>query len=1065
MRESQSMLKTSSFRFVLLLWIGSQMSLCGNPATAETSDEHARFFESKVRPLLVEHCFECHSGKRQKGGLSLDSLAGMLRGGDSEPAIVLGDPEDSLLIHAVRYDGYEMPPGKRLAAEQVRVLETWVKLGAPWPGTDPTRLREDATRGFSDQDRSWWAIQPVVLPEVPDSESIWVRNPVDQFVLSTMREKGLEPAPEASREVLARRVFFDLTGLPPTIQQLDQFLNDPSPDAYEKLVDRLLESSAYGERFARHWLDVVRYADSDGYRADHTRENAWRYRQYVIDSFNADKPYDVFVREQLAADEMFPDEPQRWIATGFLTHGIYEYNNRDVVGHWDIILNEATDTIGDVFLGAGMQCARCHDHKFDPILQRDYFALRSFIEAMLIDDDGVCASEQTRADHAKKQRQWEEATAEIREQLASLEGPYRDQAVESAVTKFPDSIQPLYRKPPIERSPREHQYAELIQQQVEFEYERLDAKFSKDDKAKILALRQELTQFDALKPNALPTARLVRDVGKTAPTTVIPKRRSEVEPAFLSILNAPRPSDQPCGRSTGRRSQLAGWITDPANPLSTRVIVNRVWQWHFGQGLAPNASDFGVLGGAPDHPELLDWLTRTFVKDGWRLKPLHRLLVTSATYRQSSVHSESSRYTKLDPKNQWYWRSDVRRLDAEQIRDSVLAVSGALDPTGGGRSVSADNRRRSVYTLVKRNTRNPILDAFDLPSFFTSTPRRETTTSPLQSLLLINSQEMLGHSKRLASSVSDFDQATAIETLWRRIYSRLPSASEMDAAKDFLENQSGRYPPASKPIGRAFASSIANQNGSACRMTADGKTVLRTASDPLLKVDEFTIEAIFQVDSVYESGAVRTLASTWNGDRKTGGWSFGVTGKGSRRKPQTLVLHVFGQKGNSKIEEAAIFSDQHLELGRPYYASASIQVAVGEEPGKVEFVLRDLLDVESAVSRVTMEHAIVGGHGGPVLAIGGRVSGRSANFDGLISDIRLSRGAVSEGEELLSGETSADRSLGWWRFHPDALLDDTSRHDFDLRRNVSDTVADPDARALADLCHVLLNSSEFLYVR
>ncbi|MEO1530116.1 MAG: DUF1549 domain-containing protein, partial [Planctomycetota bacterium] len=413
--------KTIYRGFVLMLSIGSLSLVCGSVSSAEPSDAHARFFETNIRPLLVEHCFECHSGKSQKGGLRLDSLGGLLRGGDSDPAIVPGVPDESLLIQAVRYEGYEMPPNKQLDDAEIASLERWVKLGAPWPGTDPDQLRLEPKEGFTDGDRRWWAIQPVKTPEVPSTESEWARNPIDHFVLSAMREKGLSPAPEASAEILARRVYFDLTGLPPTVEQLDRYLNDESPQAYERLVDELLQSPAYGERYARHWLDVVRYADSDGYRADHTRANAWRYRQYVIDSLNGDKPYDEFAREQLAGDELPGEDPEHLIATGFLTHGIYEYNNRDVVGHWDIILNEATDTIGDVFLGAGMQCARCHDHKFDPILQRDYFALRSFLEAMLIDDDGVCASQKESERYAEQFSKWETATSDLRKQLDERE--------------------------------------------------------------------------------------------------------------------------------------------------------------------------------------------------------------------------------------------------------------------------------------------------------------------------------------------------------------------------------------------------------------------------------------------------------------------------------------------------------------------------------------------------------------------------------------------------------------------------------------------------------------------
>ena len=1068
MFDAPPMPKTTLRSFVLWLLISSLTSLCGQlNAEAPTADQ-MRFFESKVRPLLVEHCFECHSGRSQKGGLRLDSLAGMLRGGESDPAIVPGKPEDSLLMEAVQYEGLEMPPGEPLSQREIETFEVWIKMGAPWPGTDPGKLRVDSSPGFSEQDRAWWAIRPVRRPEVPSTNSKWPRNAIDHFILAAMRQQGLRPAPEASAETLARRVYFDLTGLPPTTEQLDEFLHDETPQAYENLIDRLLQSPAYGERYARHWLDVVRYADSDGYRADHTRSNAWRYRQYVIDSLNDDKPYDVFVQEQLAGDELFPNDPDSLIGTGFLTHGIYEYNNRDVVGHWDIILNEATDTVGDVFLGAGMQCARCHDHKFDPILQRDYFALRSFLEAMLIDDDGVCAAPESQSEFAAKQEEWEQATASIRLQLSELESKYRARAVESAVTKFPDSIQPLYRKSAEERDPREHQYAELIQQQVEFEYESLDSKFSKEDKEKILALRRELKSFDALRPSPLPTARLVRDVGPLAPVTRIPKRGTEVEPGFLSILGLDAPQPRPRGESTGRRSQLAEWITDSENPLSTRVIVNRVWQWHFGRGLAPNASDFGVLGGEPNHPKLLDWLTSTFVADGWRMKQLHRLIVTSATYRQACSHPNSAQFTRLDPNNQWYWRGDVRRLDAEQIRDAVLTVSGNLDPSTGGPASSAAKKRRSIYTLVKRNSRNPLLDAFDLPSFFTSTPRRDTTTSPLQSLLLINSKEMLDHAKKLAATVQATNKEATIRTLWRRSYAREPSLGEINAAKAFLANQSVSYPDAHESaLRRVTVSKFPRSDAPSVVIKPDGKSVLQTEHASPLNVDAFTVEAIFELKSIFETGSVRTLVSTWNGDRKSPGWSFGVTGKGSRRKPQTLVMHLFGSDGNHPVAEAAVFSDQHVELGRPYYASATIRPATADTEGKVDFVLVDLSAVESTASQVAMKHSLVGGYGGSVVAIGGRLAGRGGDFDGLIEDVRLTRGDLETGASLLTHADASESTLGWWRFDSKAgLLLDASPNSHHLIATGADKhFVDPSHHALVDLCHVLLNSSEFLYVR
>ncbi|MCO8120583.1 DUF1553 domain-containing protein [Stieleria sp. TO1_6] len=1045
--------------------------------------EHIRFFETSIRPLLAEHCWKCHGEKSQKGSLRLDSLAGILRGGDSGAAIVPGQVDESLLIEAVHYDGYEMPPKGPLNKDQIEALETWVRIGAPWPGASAKDLRlpsPDKTPTFSDEDRQWWAIAPLSQPAVPATAGAhWAINEIDHFIANQQDKQGLAPAPPASRETLIRRVSFDLTGLPPTRLQIDQFLADTSDQAYESLVDRLLESPAYGERFARHWLDVARYADSDGYRADHLRPDAWRYRDYVIKSFNADKPYDRFVKEQIAGDELYPNDPDARIATGFLTHGIYEYNSRDAVGQWDMMLNEITDTLGDVFLGVGMQCSRCHDHKFDPVLQRDYFALRAFVEPILLDRDAVCATQQQRSEYAAAEAKWLAATESIRAQLDPLESKYRKKAETVAVIKFPLSVQAMYNKPESEKTPHELQISELVWRQVEFEYERMDQKFSDTDKETILRLRRELAQFDHLKPAALPVAQSVRDACASAPLTVIPKKRTEVEPAFLSILNVSQPTEfgqtlvstdqSPQATSTGRRSQLANWVADASNPLSTRVIVNRIWQTHFGRGLAPNASDFGFLGGPPTHPELLDWLTGRFIEEGWQLKPLHRLIVTSATYRQSSLHPQMEAFSVIDPTNQWYWRGDVRRLDAEQIRDAILAVSDRLNDQAGGPAASDDKLRRSIYTVVTRNSRNPLLDAFDLPLFFSSSAARDTTTNPLQSLMLINSQAMLDHAKEFSRRVDDQQPAAAIDQLWQLAFGRDPSDAERQSAQTFLATQQSRYSQPSAPDQNDLQTSILPyRNGSSIVIKPDGQAIPRSQPHPGIQTDEFTIETIFQLGSVYESGAVRSIVSTAPAKQGAAGWTFGVTGKGSRRKPQTLVLHVYGNNGKSKTAEAAVFSDQHVDLGKPYYAAATFRLSADGKPGSVTFYLQDLSDDEQPMSIATMEHDLIGGLGGDAgIAIGGRINGNNGVFDGLIDDVRFSSGILDDEALLLRDESSTKVTIGHWKFDPAAgLLKDQSEQQIDLQLGRGDEITEtPQRRALADLCHVLLNSSEFLYVQ
>jgi hypothetical protein len=769
-------------------------------AAAEPTREQADYFEKKVRPILTAHCFECHSrAGKARGGLRLDSLASALKGGDAGPALAPGKPNDSLLVRAVEYHERRprMPPSGKLADEQVAVLREWVRLGAPWPGGSETKKARP--RGtISDEDRRWWAFQPLgkaTPPEVRDTE--WAKNPLDRFLRARLDAEGLEPSPPAGRAALIRRVTFDLIGLPPTPEEVEAFIEDRSADAYEKLVDRLLASPRYGERWARHWLDLARYAESDGFRIDDYRPNAWRYRDYVVGAFNADKPYDRFVREQLAGDELFPDDPDALAATGFLRHTIYEYNQRDVRTQWSNMLDELTDVTGDLFLGLGMGCARCHDHKFDPLLQRDYYRLRAFFAAMQPHDDLPLAKAARVAEHGKQLAAWERKTADLRAQIAAIEGPARARAEKDAVAKFPDDIQAMLTSPPDKRSPLEAQLAALAYRQVQYEFDRLDAKFKDEQKKQLLALRKELAAA-AEKPEPLPLALTLRDVGPEAPPTFLPKQKDgePLAPGFPSVFDeGPARVTPPRGlASTGRRTALAEWIVRPDNPLTARVIVNRVWQYHFGRGLVATASDFGRLGDPPTHPELLDWLARRFVQDGWSFKKLHRLIVTSAAYRQSATAPAPAAALKKDPENRLLWRGTTRRLDAEQVRDSLLAATGRLDLTAGGPAVEPTQPRRTLYTKVRRNTRDPLLDAFDAPEGFASTAQRNVTTTPTQALLLINSSFMLQQAQAFAERLrrEKSDDAARLDRAFRLAFGRPPTDAERKGGLAFLDQQAKR---------------------------------------------------------------------------------------------------------------------------------------------------------------------------------------------------------------------------------------------------------------------------------
>jgi len=1065
-------------------WLGSLCVLfalvIGPAAAAPPTRQQVQFFEKEVRPILAGRCYQCHSEaqKKQRGGLHVDSLAALLRGGDSGPALVPGAPDKSLLVEAIGYgnEDLRMPPKGKLSADEIAVLTRWVKDGAAWPQTAAAISVARRKPGqITDEDRRWWAFQPVKEVALPPAGDGWARNPIDRFIAARLNQAQLTPAPEASRTALIRRLAFDLVGLPPTPAEVAAFLADRAPDAYEKLVERYLASPHYGERWARHWLDLVRYADSDGYRIDDYRPTAWRYRDYVIAAFNADRPYDRFVQEQLAGDELFPGDPTAIVALGYLRHWIYEYNARDVRGQWTIILNDLTDTTGDVFLGLGMQCARCHDHKFDPILQKDYFRLQAFFSGFLPVDDVVAATQEDQAAHAARMKPWEAQTAQLRAEIAKLEEPYRRRVAQSAIEKFPDDIQAMIAKPADKRETLEHQLAELACRQVDYEYNRLDRNVKGADKERLLALRRQLAEFDRLKPPPLPVAPSVIDVGPVAAAVTIPKKGdTPIEPGFPTILDA-KPAaieklpDVP--RSTGRRAALARWLTRSDNPLTARVIVNRVWQQHFGRGLAANASDFGHLGEPPTHPELLDWLAGEFVREGWSLKRLHRLIVTSATYRQAAEHPQPAAGRLADPENRLLWRAGVRRLEAEQIRDALLAVTGELNLTAGGPGTAGAESRRSIYTRIMRNSRDPLLDVFDAPFWFSSASSRDTTTTPVQSLLLINSSLMLSRAKALAQRLAreEPDEAARVGVAYRLAFGREPTAEERSAARAFLERQAQRVDPnRSGSAAAAFkADKVPYRDGQAADVRLGGRGGFFVPASPKLPAADFTIEAFVYPKSIADSGAVRVIAARWNGDMKQPGWAFGITGKQSRRKPQTVVLQMVGPKADGRFGEEALFSDQHVALNKPYYLAAAVHFAKSGEKGFVQFYLKDLSNDDEPLLVARVDHAMTGGVGRSFpLTLAGRATGRG-EFDGLLDDVRISESALGVEELLFTREGTNQHTLGYWQFEAKpSVFRDMSGHGLDITPGSSAPLAERDVRTAAwvDFCQVLLNASEFLYV-
>jgi len=752
----------------------------------------ARHFEKTIRPILVTRCLKCHGDRKQEGGLRLDSRAAVLRGGESGPAIIPGKAAGSLLLAAIQYRDLEMPPDNRLSDKQVREFERWIAGGAVWPQSSDTLRRSSSP--LTEADRSWWAFLPLRDVPVPGAGDVNGRShPIDGFIDAALRREGLAAGPLADKTTLVRRLYFDLIGVPPTPEETDAFVNDASPQAWKSLIDRLLDDPRYGEHWARFWLDLVRFSESDGWNQDAFRPHIWRYRDYVVRSFNQDKPYDEFVRQQLAGDEMDRSRPENLEAAGFLRLGVYEYNQRDARGHWNDIMNEMTDVVADVFLGMGVACARCHDHKFDPILQSDYFQLRAFFEPVVWRDDLHAASVAEREAHARQHAEWLQATSGVRAEIDRLLEPYHARKWKSTVGKFPLDIQACFHKTEAQRTSWEHQMAYLVGRQFQEEGGGPLKSLSKQDQQKHAELLKQLAGFDDRKAPPLPRVMTVTDFGGRIAPTRIPQGETavEVEPAFPAVLavgGSSSPDIRPVDRSSGRRTALANWIGHSDNALTMRVIVNRIWQAHFGRGLVATPNDFGRKGQRPTHPELLDWLTTRFVEGGLTFKRLHRLMLTSAAWRRSVQHPRQDAYRVLDPGDVFLWRSSIRRLRAEQIRDAMLSVSGELSNKVGGPSVSAKNPRRALYVKSFRNTPDAMMYAFDVAKGLKSVAGRNNTTTPTQALLMINGDYVLDRARALAKRLESGDRPLpdALRYGFRLAWGRLPDEMEWQRSLEFV---------------------------------------------------------------------------------------------------------------------------------------------------------------------------------------------------------------------------------------------------------------------------------------
>ncbi len=781
--------------------------------TAEPTKAQLDFFENKVRPVLANNCYKCHStnAEKVKGGLLLDSREAVLKGGDSGPAIVPGNPEKSLLIKAVNYTDpdLQMPPkGDKLSDQQIADLTAWVRMGAPDP-----RVASASQKEWKDPNARHWAWQPVKKSTVPDvKETAWIQTPVDTFIVATLSEKGMKPNALADKRALIRRAYFDLIGLPPTPGEVENFVNDRSANAFEKVIDQLLASPHYGERWGRHWLDTARYADTKGeirqQREDKNYPFAWTYRDYVIRSFNEDKPYNVFVAEQLAADKLSTSSVNRsnLAALGFLTGG------ERFQGMRNDIINDRIDVVTKGFLGLTVSCARCHDHKFDPIPQKDYYSLHGiFASCTEPEIEPVISTVENTAEY----RDYYEKRMALQREEKQLQAKF----LELRRNRNQMAIRELQRE---------------IKQNV-----------------------TKTTQLEMNHPAAPARAMVLEDIPRPKDSPVFIRGEAEnkgpiVPRRFLEVLSGPA---RPEFKSGSGRVELAAAITSKNNPLTARVMINRIWLHHFGEGFVNTPDDFGTMSELPSHPELLDYLASRFMDDGWSIKKMHKLIMMSSVYQQSSANNP--RYALVDPNNRLLWRANVRRLEFEPLRDSLLAIGGSLDRTLYGRSMNLNTEpystRRTIYGYIDRQNPADVLVNFDFANPDMTNGKRHQTTVPQQALFFMNSPLVVESAKKLVSR-SDFSALSSdeerIKFLYLSLYQRLPSSEEVHLGLDFVSQQ-----PSQERVITAAPAPFANPRrpGAAAAMAANRPNMkrpgvqLQKSRAPLTAWQEYA-HALFQAN-------------------------------------------------------------------------------------------------------------------------------------------------------------------------------------------------------------------------
>ncbi len=900
-------------------WSFAWVSLLAS-ATANSA-EGLEYFEKQIRPLLAAKCRMCHSSQLKSGGVDLSSVEGFLKARDEAALISLDKPEDSRLLAILDYTAAKkMPPGGKLPPNELEVFEHWIRMGAPWPGAERKEKMIPAGQEgvFTQEQRNHWAFQPVFRPDYPEvSGAARVSNPIDLFILKKLEEKGLEPAPPAEKAALLRRATFDLTGVPPTVKEIEDFLADNSPDAFEKVVDRLLASPRYGERWGRHWLDVARYADSTGNDEDHRYPYAWRYRDYVIDAFNADMPYDRFIREQIAGD-LLPAEDDGEInsrgivATGFLALGPKAVAQQDKKRMLYDVYDEQIEVVSKAMLGLTIACARCHDHKFDPILTRDYYSLagifastRSFrdpsthvskllykplvpqaeyeayeaeqteIRNMQIELDNAADIEiefyvdslapqvaacmtaaravyEDGADlHAAAEKhglrpgllekwidylkpapapraqlaEWREASMNAREEVAVLYQQRFEKTLkewhhtirrwrEDAIELLKDGSMPPKPKPRFEPGNDRFFYDVYQARQAPFQFDEEERKaiLKPETQAVIASLQKELQRLKAGAMPEPPMADAVEE-GEVAEQKVFVRGDYNSEGAdapkvFPAILAGFEQT--PVSNGSGRL-ELADWIASADNPLTARVMVNRIWQKHFVEGIVRTPSNFGKLGGKPTHPQLLDYLVSEFVANGWSVKAMHKLIMLSSAYRMSSVAGKES--ARKDPANLWLSHFNRRRLDVEEIRDGMLAIAGKIDYKMGGTMQSgfgtdrensndrlsidpASSLRRMVYLPLRRANLPALLNLFDFGDAVTSLGKRSNTNVAPQALFMMNSEFVAARARDMTEDLLDekeWSDSERMKHAFIRALTRMPSAEEIDRGLTYVSDVRKRF--------------------------------------------------------------------------------------------------------------------------------------------------------------------------------------------------------------------------------------------------------------------------------